>query len=108
MPWISLPDELVEASRLTLGPGLGCKSHDINRSKEITQTIQRNIMSTKYWLKVRNKAKIKNRYNQIPHLTQDTIWESEKTQENITYKEAKRSVLFQQVATRLQGTDTTV
>ena len=30
----------------------------------------------------------------MPHLTQDTIWE---TQENITYKRAKRSALSQQV-----------
>ena len=25
------------------------------------------------------KAKIRNRYNQVPHLTRDTIWESDKT-----------------------------
>ena len=40
MPGISLHDELVEVSKLTLGPGLGCTSPDINRSKEITQTMQ--------------------------------------------------------------------
>ena len=28
--------------------------------------------------------------NQVPHLTQDTSWESDKKQENITYKRAKR------------------
>ena len=28
--------------------------------------------------KVRKKANIRNRYNQMPHLTQDTIWESGK------------------------------
>ena len=28
--------------------------------------------------KVRKKAKIRNRYNQAPHLTQDTTWESNK------------------------------
>ena len=27
---------------------------------------------------VRKKAKIRNRYNQVSHLTQDTIWESDK------------------------------
>ena len=27
---------------------------------------------------VKKKAKIKNRYNQVPHLTRDTIWESDK------------------------------
>ena len=28
--------------------------------------------------KVRKKENIRNRYNQIPHLTKDTIWESDK------------------------------
>ena len=27
---------------------------------------------------VRKEAKIRNRYNQVPHLTQDTTWESNK------------------------------
>ena len=27
-------------------------------------------------MKVSKKAKIRNRYDQVPHLTQDTIWES--------------------------------
>ena len=35
--------------------------------------------------KVRKKANV---YYQVPHLTQDTTWESDKTQENITYKSA--------------------
>ena len=30
------------------------------------------------FFKVRNAAKIRNRYNQVPHLTQDTTWESDK------------------------------
>ena len=30
------------------------------------------------FIKVRKKAKVRNRYNQVPHLTQDTIWESHK------------------------------
>ena len=34
--------------------------------------------------KVRKVAKIRNRYNQAPHLTTDTTWESDKTQLNIT------------------------
>ena len=29
-------------------------------------------------VKVRKKAKIRNRYNQAPHLIQDTTWESNK------------------------------
>ena len=28
--------------------------------------------------KIRKAAKIQNRYNQVPHLTQDTTWESDK------------------------------
>ena len=35
---------------------------------------------------VRRVAKIRNRYNQVPHLTQDTTWEVTKTQLNITNK----------------------
>ena len=35
---------------------------------------------------VRKAAKIRNRYNQVPHLTKDTTWESDKTQLNITNK----------------------
>ena len=29
-------------------------------------------------MKLRKKAKIRNRYNHAPHLTQDTTWESDK------------------------------
>ena len=36
--------------------------------------------------KVRKIAKIGKRYNQVPHLTQDTIWESNKNTINITNK----------------------
>ena len=44
----------------------------------------------------------RNRYNQVPHLTQDNTWE---TQVNITHKRVKRLALSQQVTTRLQWTD---
>ena len=33
-----------------------------------------------------SKAEIRNRYNQVPRLTQDTTCESDKTQENIIYE----------------------
>ena len=59
-------------------------------------------------IKVRKKAKIRNRYKQVPHLTHDNVWESDKTQENFTYKRDKRPALSQQVITRLQETDMTV
>ena len=41
--------------------------------------------------KVRNVAKIRNRYNQVPHLTRHTTWESDKTQLNITNESQKVS-----------------
>ena len=39
-----------------------------------------------YVYKVRKAAKFRNRYNQVPHLTQDTTWESDKNTVNITNK----------------------
>ena len=38
------------------------------------------------YIKVKNAAKIRNPYNQAPHLTKDTTWESDKTQLSITNK----------------------
>ena len=49
--------------------------------------------------KVSKVAKIRNRYNQVPHLTQDTngkVTNSQKTPQT----RAKRSALSQQVTTR--------
>ena len=40
----------------------------------------------KFVIIARKAAKSRNRYNQVPHLTQDTTWGSDKTQLNITYK----------------------
>ena len=41
-----------------------------------------NVASRSNWKKMVNKvrktAKIRNKYNQVPHLTQDTTWESDK------------------------------
>ena len=50
--------------------------------------------------KVSKVAKIRNRYNQVPHLTQDTngkVTNSQKTPQT----RAKRSALSQQVTTKL-------
>ena len=50
-------------------------------------------------LKVSKGAKIRNRYNQVPHLTQDTngkVTNSQKTPQT----RAKRSALSQQVTTK--------
>ena len=40
-------------------------------------------------LKVSKEAKIRNQYNQVPHLIHDTTQESDKPQYNITHKKAK-------------------
>ena len=48
-------------------------------------------------MKVGKKTKIRNQYNQVPHLTQGTVWESDKTQEHIAYKRTKRSAISKQV-----------
>ena len=45
----------------------------------------------------------------IKHILPRTLYQKvTKTQDNITYKEVKRSVLSQQVSTRLQETDMAV
>ena len=57
------------------------------------------------YIKIRKNAKIRNRYNQVPHLTQDTTIESNKNTQNITYKRAKSLALSKQVPPSLQLTD---
>ena len=49
--------------------------------------------------KVSNGAKIRNRYNQVPHLTQDTNGKVTKSQKTPQTR-AKRSALSQQVTTK--------
>ena len=59
----------------------------------------RDKMQIKVLAKVSNGAKIRNRYNQVPHLTQDTngkVTNSQKTPQT----RAKRSALSQQVTTK--------
>ena len=58
----------------------------------------------KYPIKVKRKVKIRYRYNHVPHLSQDTIGESNRTTVNTTRKTAKRLAISQQVITRLCGT----
>ena len=46
-------------------------------------------------IKVRKEAKINYRYNQVPHLTQDTIlWESDTTQERNHTQESQEASLL--------------
>ena len=54
--------------------------------------------------KIRKEAKIRKRYNQVPRLTQDTTWESNKNTINITNK-SQKSALSLQVTSRQQWTD---
>ena len=77
----------------------------ISMFDELSQPPEKKLNVSYRLIKTRKKAKLRNLYNQAPHLTQDTVWESDKTQENITCKGEKRSALSQQVTTRLQGTD---
>ena len=75
---------------------------------DIKNTLQNIVMEFMGGMvKLGREAKIKNRYNQVTHLTRNAIWESDKTQENTTLKRAKRSAISQQVITRLQGMDKT-
>ena len=55
------------------------------------------------FMKVRKRAKIRNQYNQAPHLTQDTNGKVSTSQLYIKTR-AKRSALSQQVTTRHQQT----
>ena len=50
-------------------------------------------------LKVSKGAKIRNRYNQVPHLTQDTNGKVTNSQQTPQTR-AKRSALSQQVTTK--------
>ena len=54
------------------------------------------------YTKVREKAKIRNVYDQVPHLSQNTIWEKDKSTRTIPYKRAEMLTLSKQVTTRLQ------
>ena len=71
--------------------------------KNICLHLSRDIRYPTMWYvrpaKVSNGAKIRNRYNQVPHLTQDTngkVTNSQKTPQT----RAKRSALSQQVTTK--------
>ena len=68
-------------------------------SRYLDDTININNVYFDNMVKVSNGAKIRNRYNQVPHLTQDTngkVTNSQKTPQT----RAKRSALSQQVTTK--------
>ena len=45
-------------------------------------------------VKVRENAKMRNRYNEVPHTTQDTIWESDKKLEKLSHTRKPRGQPF--------------
>ena len=59
----------------------------------------RNTGKTTLLIKVSKGAKIRNRYNQVPHLTQDTNGKVTNSQQTPQTR-AKRSALSQQVTTK--------
>ena len=54
--------------------------------------------------KVEKESKVWNRYNQVPDLTQDTLWESDKYTKTLDIGEPRS----QQVTTMLHDTDKTI
>ena len=50
------------------------------------------ILETFLQAKVRKTAKTRKQYNQVPHMTQDTTWESNKNTINITNKSQEASL----------------
>ena len=55
-------------------PGFSCLLDETLMTSAVGETLNTNIEQ----IKVRKTAKIRKRYNQIPHQTQDTTWESNK------------------------------
>ena len=58
-----------------------------------------NVFHTLFWINVSKGAKIRNRYNQAPHLTQDTNGKVTNSQQTPQTR-AKRPALSQQVTTK--------
>ena len=60
----------------------------------------------------KEEAKIRNRYNQVPHLTRDTAWESDKNTGKYHTQESQEVCPFpvgdHKAARNKQGTDKTV
>ena len=81
--------------------------HSLQLASQIRKDTLYFILDSHKWLriKVMKKAKIGNRYNQVPHLTQDITWERDKAHENIKFRIVKRLPLSQQVTTGLNSQD---
>ena len=57
------------------------------------------------FIKVERKAKIRYRYNHVPYLPRETVWESDKNTRKHNTHESQVVSLSQQVITMLHGTD---
>ena len=51
---------------------------------------QNAVSGSAVYMKVRKAATIRNRYNQVPHLTQDTTWGSDKSRTIKHHKQEPR------------------
>ena len=67
--------------------------------KEVEDDEDIDCLMKSFLKQVSNGAKIRNRYNQVPHLTQDTNGKVTNSQETPQTR-AKRSALSQQVTTK--------
>ena len=65
-------------------------------------------LTTVFTFKVRKKAKIRNRHKLVLHLTQVTIWKSDKNTIKRHIQESQEASSSQQVTTRLHDTDKTM
>ena len=89
---------------------------ELDKSKEEIEEIKRQKdeemeeVHKRYNIKfyIGKNAKIRNRYNQVPHLTQDTIWERDKYTRKHHIQGSQEVSLSQQVTTRLHDTDRTI
>ena len=61
-----------------------CHNHTLQTNRRLRE--EETQKTNKMPITVRKAAKIRKRYNQVPHLTQDTIWKSNKNTINITNK----------------------
>ena len=58
--------------------GLKCALSETRRQVFLTATLNACESEMQVLIEVRKKAKIRSRYNQEPHFTQDTTWQSDK------------------------------
>ena len=79
---------------------------EVNPSGAVLVTAKEKARNS--YLRSKTEGKVKNRYNQVMHLTRDTIWKRGKNSRKHHPQERKRPALSQQTITMLQRTDKTV